>query len=95
MSLTLVTAPTAEPISIEEFRVHARVTETEEDPYILQLIKGATDFIEGKTQRRLISQVVDWRLHGFDVEALQFPLAVIECAAGRANRRFGGHDLPA
>lgn len=65
MSLTLVTASVAEPLSIEEVVAHSRIVATEDQAQILQWIKAATRAVEGYTQRRLITQTLDWRLDEF------------------------------
>lgn len=68
MSLTLVTAPTYEPVSVDEFKSHGRITHVDEDPYIYTLLRVAREEVERFTNRRLITQTWDWRLDAFPVE---------------------------
>lgn len=56
MSLKLVSAPAAEPLSLNDAKAHLRVDGTDEDSYISALIQFAREFIEGETGRALITQ---------------------------------------
>jgi uncharacterized phiE125 gp8 family phage protein len=54
----LVTAPTIEPVSLEDFKLHARIeSDANEEDYMLeQIIKGARREVEAVTRRALITQ---------------------------------------
>lgn len=60
MGLTLLTAPTVEPISVAEAKVHLRESETSQDTLIQSLIITARDYVERVTRRALAKQ--SWRL---------------------------------
>jgi uncharacterized phiE125 gp8 family phage protein len=63
MGLTLITAPTIEPISLTEAKAHLRVTHTDDDTMIGLLIRAARQWIEGPygfLGRALVQQT--WRL---------------------------------
>lgn len=60
MSTTLVTAPTAEPLSREEVKNHLRVTTADEDDLIDALIVAAREHAEAHTKRAFITQ--EWDL---------------------------------
>lgn len=64
MSLTLVTAPTREPLSLQEAKDHLRLDIDNDDRLILSLIKAAREWVEGQTKRALISQVWDQQIDG-------------------------------
>jgi len=52
----LKTAPTIEPISVEEAKEHMRIDHTEEDTYVGLLIKSAREMTENYLRRSLITQ---------------------------------------
>lgn len=60
MAVVLVTAPTVEPISAADFKLHARIDGTDEDTYIESLISAVRMAIEQHTGRALISQTWDY-----------------------------------
>lgn len=62
MSLTLVTAPTSEPVTLSEAKAHLRVDFDEDDALIRNLIVAATDWVEGQTKRALITQTWDYSI---------------------------------
>lgn len=65
MSLTLVTAPTAEPVSLADCKLHLRVDSTAENDLIAGLNTGARDYLESFTRRALPRQTWDWKLDAF------------------------------
>ena len=75
MTLTLVTAPTEEPITLDEAKAHLRVDATDEDDVIGSLVKAARQHVENFTHRRLITQTWDYKLDGFPSGDIELPLA--------------------
>jgi len=75
MTLTLVTAPTEEPITLDEATAHLRVDATDEDDVIGSLIEAARQHVENFTHRRLITQTWDLKLDGFPSGDIELPLA--------------------
>lgn len=74
MALTLVTAPTVEPLTIAEAKAHLRVTSTDEDALITALIVAAREHAERFTRRALITQTWDLTLDSFPAEiVVPFP----------------------
>ena len=65
MAIKVITAPTAEPISIEEAKSHLRVVGTDDDAYITALIVGARCRAEHLTGRALMPQTLELALDGF------------------------------
>jgi uncharacterized phiE125 gp8 family phage protein len=59
---SLVTAPTEEPVSLDEAKAHCRINTTSEDDLILALIIAARTQVEAKTERALVTQVWDFKL---------------------------------
>lgn len=55
-SLIVTTDAGKEPVSLEEATQHLRVTEADDDSYILALINGATAYVETFTNRALINR---------------------------------------
>lgn len=62
MSLVLVTAPVAEPITIAQARLHLKVSETgtDIDAKIMACVAAAREMAENDTRRKLITQ--QWKL---------------------------------
>jgi uncharacterized phiE125 gp8 family phage protein len=60
MSSFLLTAPAAEPLSLDEAKAHLRVESSDEDDLIAALVTGARLHVEAQTRRALISQ--SWRV---------------------------------
>lgn len=56
MNYTQVTAPTTEPISLEEAKEYLRVDNSVEDTLITTLIKAARSKVESDTWRKMITQ---------------------------------------
>lgn len=58
-TLSLVTAPAAEPITVAEAAEHCRVSQGLEDSYLGGLISTAREIVERETRRALITQTWD------------------------------------
>lgn len=56
MSLSLVTPPAAEPISLEQARARLRISDTSQDAHLAHLIRSARQRVERETGRALITQ---------------------------------------
>lgn len=63
--LSLYTAPATEPVSVTEAKAHLRVTYTDEDSLIADLIVAARRWFEEQTYRALVSQTWDLKLDEF------------------------------
>lgn len=66
-STSLKTAPTTEPLSLEEAKLQCNVpaTLTDEDDLIASLIVAARERVETDTNRALITQTWYWKADGF------------------------------
>ena len=65
MSLFFVTAPTVEPVSLADAKLHVRVDTPDEDILIQSLIRAAREYVETATHRALLTQTWDLKLDGF------------------------------
>lgn len=65
MSLKLITAPSAEPLSLTEAKDQLRVTNGDQDDLITLLIQEAREYVEEETQRALITQTWELQLDEF------------------------------
>ena len=65
MGTTLVTAPTAEPITIAEARAQVRVSDALSDAKLASLIFAAREWAQGVTKRVFMEQTWDYTLDGF------------------------------
>lgn len=60
MALSLVTAATQEPVSVDEQKEHLRFDGDDDDAYIASCISAARQWIEGQTKRALMAQTWDY-----------------------------------
>ncbi|MDX9690354.1 MAG: hypothetical protein EOM37_04820 [Proteobacteria bacterium] len=60
LSHILVTPPASEPVTLTDFKTHARITSTQDDPLLTGLLKAARQWCEHYTRRAFIHQV--WEL---------------------------------
>lgn len=77
MSLSLVTEPALEPVTLTEAKLHCRVDGTAEDALLTDLIIAATRHAERFTHRRFVSQVWDHRLDGPPCTLWTSPIAPV------------------
>lgn len=73
MNLVLVTPPAAEPISLEEAKLHLRVDHEEEDGLISDLIVAAREWCEQAAGRSFVTQTWRLSLSGFPCGAIEIP----------------------
>lgn len=73
MALFLVTAPTEEPVTLDEAKVHLRVDDTYEDALIWSLIVAASQHVETFTHRALCTQTWDDKRDGFPCGDIWLP----------------------
>ncbi len=78
MALTVVTAPTAEPVTLDEQKTHLRLETDDDDAYVASCIAAARHYIEGQTKRAIMQQTwnytidYDWPVK-FGTRRIDFP----------------------
>lgn len=77
MSLTLLSPPAAEPVTLSEFKEHLRVTTSDEDALINGVLVAAVHAVEARAGLALMTQ--QWRqsLDAVPDETVFFPLAPV------------------
>ena len=60
MSLSLVTGPTQEPVTIEEAKQHMRIEVSADDAMVAAFVLAAREWVEGQIKRSLITQTFDY-----------------------------------
>ena len=66
MKCALITAPTIEPVSLEELRIHLRLDyDIEEDESLDALVESCRGYVEDFTRRALLTQTWDYYLDEF------------------------------
>jgi uncharacterized phiE125 gp8 family phage protein len=68
MKHTVTVEPTFEPISLSEIKDHLRIDGSEEDQYLLGLIKAARRMVERYTRKAIITQRVEGWIDGIPCE---------------------------
>lgn len=74
MALSLVTAPSGEPISLTEAKNHLYVDMADDDDLIRGLIAASRQYAESYTHRALLTQTWDLKLDGFPCDVLTLPM---------------------
>lgn len=73
MSCTLVTAPTAYPVTLEEVKENSIIEHDDDDAKLYRLIAAATDYTENHLQRDLIQRTWSYSLDAFPYDRLYLP----------------------
>ena len=73
MGLTLVTPPTAEPVTLQEVKEHLRITGSDEDALLTTFIEVAREYCEEYQNRAYISQTWDLFLDEFPESPYSLP----------------------
>lgn len=89
MSLTLMTAPASEPVSLEQARLHLRLDQTQEDTLLTSLITAARMLVESQTARALITQHWQTIAKTSAAHTLALPLSPVQAVASVFAREDG------
>lgn len=66
MALSVVTAATAEPVTVSEAKTQLRLDIADDDTYIAGLIASAREWVEGQTKKALVARTYDQTIdYGF------------------------------
>lgn len=79
-TLTLVTAPATEPLTVAQVADHLRLDQGNEDDYLESLISAARELVESETNRALITQTweISWNSWPrFPIELPKSPLVSV------------------
>jgi uncharacterized phiE125 gp8 family phage protein len=76
-SLTLVTAPTSEPITLTEAKAHCRVDHSLDDARFAALILAAREWGQGLTHKAFLTQTWDYSLDCFPDE-IKLPMSPVQ-----------------
>jgi uncharacterized phiE125 gp8 family phage protein len=86
VKVSLVTAPSSEPVTLEQVKDHLRIVQgdTLQDDYLKRLIKAARQKIEDMTNRKFVTQT--WNLYrdnwpGSDDDYIEIPFAPLQSVA--------------
>lgn len=79
MPTVIAAAPTSYPISLSELKDHLRETSSANDSILYQLIKEATDYIEGYTWRKIVTQ--SWKYYiDYFTDCIEIPFGQLQSA---------------
>jgi uncharacterized phiE125 gp8 family phage protein len=65
MALSVVTAATVEPVSIQDAKDHCRITTSDEDSLVAGYVVSAREYCEHVTHRTFLSTTFDLKVNGF------------------------------
>lgn len=81
--LSLSSAPSVEPITATEAKLHLKVDVSTDDDLITSLIVAARQYVEAFTNRRLVTQTWTYKLDGFPCEdVLWLPTPPVSSVTG-------------
>ena len=72
-SLTLITAPTEEPLRLQDVRSWLRIPTSDDDGLLNDLIKSAREEVERETRTQLVQATYDWSIQRF-CRVIELPL---------------------
>ena len=86
MSLSLVTGPTEEPVTLDDQKVHLRLDADDDDAYVQSCITAARQWVEGQTHRAIMAQTWDYNIdYGWPVKAgrhrIDYPINPVKVQA--------------
>lgn len=90
MSLELVTAPTEEPVTVDEVKAHLRIDNDEDDVYLGLLIAAAREHAETRIRRQLCTATWKLRLDCFPCWQIDVPLPPLVSVTTLAYTDTGG-----
>jgi uncharacterized phiE125 gp8 family phage protein len=75
MNIRVHTPPVAEPLGLEEVKLHCRLDETDvtEDTLLADLIVTAREFVEARINRALMTQTIEIVLDGWPCDGIELP----------------------
>jgi len=94
MTLTLLTGPAEEPVSLAEARAHLKLDATEEDALLTALLTAARATLEAETRRAFVMQ--SWRLtlDDWPPVPIELPLAPVASVTAVKVAALSGAMLP-
>jgi len=83
MALTIVTDVTAEPVELDDQKLHLRIDTDDDDAYIATCITAARQWIEGQTHHVIMDQTWDYGIdygwpRKYGVHRIDFPLNPVQ-----------------
>lgn len=89
MALRVVKPASLAPVSLADAKLHLNVDDAYHNNYIAALVEAATDVVELHTQRRLITQTLEWITDGF-CGRLVLPVAPVQSIVSIKYRDAAG-----
>jgi uncharacterized phiE125 gp8 family phage protein len=78
MALKLITAPTEEPVTLTQVKLHCRVDGSDEDALLNLAIVAARRAAEGRTSRALVTQTWELALDAFPAAEIDLPMPPVQ-----------------
>lgn len=84
-ALSLVTAPTTEPVTVDDFKSHSRIDADEEDAStITGYLKASRKLVETYLRRQLITATYRFSLDRFPCDCIELPLPPVQSVSALA-----------
>lgn len=91
MQTRLVTPPTLKPLSVAALKTHLRIDGTDEDEYLAALIDVATQFVEERAWRALLTQTRELALDAWPSGGvIELPAAPLQSVTSLKYTTAGG-----
>ena len=76
---SVYTAATSTPVSLAEAKAHLRVDVTDDDALIVNQIAAATNYCEGISQKKFVTQTLDWTLDAWpNADGFRLPIGPVQ-----------------
>lgn len=97
MGYKLITAPTLEPISLDQIKRDLRVDHTDDDDSLQRMMVEARQWLETRLQSRFLTQTWEFIIDAFPTDEIRLPFGPVQSIASLNYDDTGGmqQTLPA
>lgn len=93
MGLRLITPPADGPLSVEEVKANLHIDYTDDDTLLSSLILEAAEWVEGRIQRKLMTQTWEFVIDEFPSNEIRLPFGPVQSIAQVAYDDTDGNEV--